>query len=664
MTDLNGRKALVTGAAQGLGEGMARALAAAGATVVVADLQQDLGQKVAESLGDGHGFVSLDVTDDAGWESAVSQAIGLLGGLDILVNNAGIEITSLLVDLDAGAARKQLEVNLLGTALGIKHAFRTMRPGGAAGARRRGHQRGLGRRDHRVPRHRRLLGHQVGRRPAHPRRRDGVRQAGLRRPGQLHLSRPRPDRDGRRAGQRLAPGSACSARRRRRSARSSGSPRRGGWARSTTWPPRWCSSPPTRPASSTGSACRSTAEWGCDAVARQACRRLRCLRLHRPADLRVPARVPRSVHRRRPRRRQAQGLDGGERRRHRDGRLRDRRGEPRRRGADRACSPAPRSSATPSGRSPSSAPRSSRRAWPAARTTSTRPASRTGSITCDEKYGADFAAAGLLLAPGVAQMYTTGEIAAELCLERPGLDTLDIAVFWGGSPTIASTLTILVNAALAGAYYLEQNQYVAVGSRGRALPAGHSRSARAGAGAALGRHVAPGLVPARPAGRQRQGARRGVQPAADAGRPADRGGRRRGDEGPAARRAVRRADGHRRAGDEPDAAQGEPAGQQVPGLGARVRAARPGPLRDPRQLELQADRSAAGVRGVLAAAAAAEAGRLRVGLPGLRAPRAARRAQQLRAGPRAGRHLRGADSPCGWPTTWTRARRSTRTRPA
>ena len=80
-------------------------------------------------------------------------------------------------------------------------------------------------------------------------------------------------------------------------------------------------------------------------------------------------------------------------------------------------------------------------------------------VTCDEKYGADFAAAGLLLAPGVAQMYTTGEIAAELCLESAGLDTLDIAVFWGGSPTVASTLTILVNAALAGAYYLEQNQY-------------------------------------------------------------------------------------------------------------------------------------------------------------------------------------------------------------
>ena len=81
-------------------------------------------------------------------------------------------------------------------------------------------------------------------------------------------------------------------------------------------------------------------------------------------------------------------------------------------------------------------------------------------ITLDQEYGARFAAAGLLLSPGLAQMYTTGEIAAQLCLETPAMDTLDIAVFWGGSPTIASTQTILVNAAMAKAYYLEQNQYV------------------------------------------------------------------------------------------------------------------------------------------------------------------------------------------------------------
>ena len=100
-------------------------------------------------------------------------------------------------------------------------------------------------------------------------------------------------------------------------------------------------------------------------------------------------------------------------------------------------------------------------------------------ITCDEQYGAAYAEKGLLLAPGIAQMYTTGEIAAEIALERPGLDTLDIAVFWGGSPTVASTLTILVNAALAGAYYLEQNQYAPwdpeAGLYQLAIPGQHQR---------------------------------------------------------------------------------------------------------------------------------------------------------------------------------------------
>lgn len=81
-------------------------------------------------------------------------------------------------------------------------------------------------------------------------------------------------------------------------------------------------------------------------------------------------------------------------------------------------------------------------------------------LTCDDEYGEQFRDKGLLLSPGIAQMYTTGEIAAQIALEKPGLDTLDIAVFWGGSPTIASTRTILVNAATSNAYYLEQNQFV------------------------------------------------------------------------------------------------------------------------------------------------------------------------------------------------------------
>ncbi|KQZ67099.1 SDR family NAD(P)-dependent oxidoreductase [Nocardioides sp. Root151] len=131
--DLTGRTALVTGGAQGLGEGMAQALAAAGAKVMIGDLQEESGQAVAKALGDGHGFVRLDVTDEASWEAAVAETVSTLGGLDILVNNAGIEITSLITELDPDAVRRMLEVNVLGTALGLKHGLRTMRPGGAAG---------------------------------------------------------------------------------------------------------------------------------------------------------------------------------------------------------------------------------------------------------------------------------------------------------------------------------------------------------------------------------------------------------------------------------------------------------------------------------------------------------------------------------------------------
>ena len=135
--DLTGRKALVTGGARGLGEGMARALARAGAAVVIGDIREDLGKATAGSLresGASAEFVPLDVTAEESWAQAVPQVIGLLGGLDILVNNAGIEITGLLADIDPADVRQQLEVNVLGTALGIKHGFRAMRPGGPAGA--------------------------------------------------------------------------------------------------------------------------------------------------------------------------------------------------------------------------------------------------------------------------------------------------------------------------------------------------------------------------------------------------------------------------------------------------------------------------------------------------------------------------------------------------
>jgi len=134
--DLTGRKALVTGGARGLGAGMAEALVAAGATVMIGDVLTSLGRDTAGRLSSGGakvGFVQLDVTQDDDWQTAVAATVDALGGFDILVNNAGIEVTALVADIDAAELRRMLDVNIVGTALGLKHAFRAMRPGGAAG---------------------------------------------------------------------------------------------------------------------------------------------------------------------------------------------------------------------------------------------------------------------------------------------------------------------------------------------------------------------------------------------------------------------------------------------------------------------------------------------------------------------------------------------------
>src|SRR2546423_1508419 len=134
--DLAGRKALVTGGARGLGEGMAQALAAAGASVMIGDVLTSLGRDAAGKLSAGGakaGFVKLDVTNEDDWLAAVKATVDTLGGFDILINNAGIEITALVTEVDPADLRRMLDVNIVGTALGLKHAFRAMRPGGAAG---------------------------------------------------------------------------------------------------------------------------------------------------------------------------------------------------------------------------------------------------------------------------------------------------------------------------------------------------------------------------------------------------------------------------------------------------------------------------------------------------------------------------------------------------
>ncbi len=134
--DLTGRKALVTGAARGIGAGIAEALVKAGASVMIGDVLSEQGQETARKLSAGGGkaaFTRLDVTKDADWASAVAATVSELGGFDILVNNAGIEITSLIVNVDADDLRRMMDVNVVGSLLGLKHAFKSMQPKGSAG---------------------------------------------------------------------------------------------------------------------------------------------------------------------------------------------------------------------------------------------------------------------------------------------------------------------------------------------------------------------------------------------------------------------------------------------------------------------------------------------------------------------------------------------------
>lgn len=136
---LVGRKALVTGGARGIGAAIASTLAQAGAAVMIADTPDQAdqaGQAAAAALSRNRaeaGFVPLDVADELQWQHAVTAMMDTLGGFDLLINNASVGTTGLVTDIDAAGLRHMCEVNIIGTALGMKHAFRAMRPGGIAG---------------------------------------------------------------------------------------------------------------------------------------------------------------------------------------------------------------------------------------------------------------------------------------------------------------------------------------------------------------------------------------------------------------------------------------------------------------------------------------------------------------------------------------------------
>ncbi len=89
MGRLEGRRAVITGAASGIGESTARLFAAEGASVVVADVDDDRGKRVADEIGERARFVHTDVTQEHDVEAAVAVAVDTFGGLDCMFNNAG-----------------------------------------------------------------------------------------------------------------------------------------------------------------------------------------------------------------------------------------------------------------------------------------------------------------------------------------------------------------------------------------------------------------------------------------------------------------------------------------------------------------------------------------------------------------------------------------------
>ena len=112
MGRLNGKVALVTGGASGIGRGASERLAEEGAAVVLTDLQDHLGEEVAAGIRKAGGkarFLHHDVTDEAAWEGVIADTRDGHGRLDILVNNAGIAIGGSILEmtLPTGAARSR-----------------------------------------------------------------------------------------------------------------------------------------------------------------------------------------------------------------------------------------------------------------------------------------------------------------------------------------------------------------------------------------------------------------------------------------------------------------------------------------------------------------------------------------------------------------------------
>lgn len=133
MGRLDGKVAIISGAARGQGEAEARLFADEGASVVLGDVLDDRGAQVAAEIGDAARYVHLDVRDEASWANAVETAEREFGPVTVLVNNAGIFRVSGLLDTTVEQFREVFDVNQLGPLLGMRTVVPSMlRAGGGS----------------------------------------------------------------------------------------------------------------------------------------------------------------------------------------------------------------------------------------------------------------------------------------------------------------------------------------------------------------------------------------------------------------------------------------------------------------------------------------------------------------------------------------------------